>query len=41
MLFVGALCGGSPPLDKNLYRVESHRGRIGNGINNVEGRDDG
>ena len=28
MLFVGALCGESQPLDQNLYRVENHRRRI-------------
>ena len=41
MLFVVSLCSGSPPLDLNLYRVENHRGRICNGIDDVDGRDDG
>ena len=41
MLFLGALCGGIPPLDRDPYRIEIRRGRIGNGINDVDGRDDG
>ena len=41
MLFVGALCGGGPPLDRNMYLVEIHRGMIGNGIDDVDGRDYG
>ena len=41
ILFVGVLCVWSPPLDWDMYRFEIHRGRIGNGINDVDGRDDG
>ena len=40
MLFVGALCGGNPPCYWNFYRVEIHRGGIGNDIDDVEGMDD-
>ena len=41
MFFVSDLRCGSPPPDWNLYRVERHRGRIGNGINNIDGGGDG
>ena len=41
MLFVSALgCGIQPP-DWNLYHVESHIERIGNGINNIDEGGDG
>ena len=41
MLFVSAMRCGSPPTDWDSYRVEVHRGRIGNGINNIDGGGDG
>ena len=41
MLFVSALRCGSPPPDWNLYRVEIHIGRIGNGISNIDRGSDG
>ena len=41
MLFVSVLRCGSPPPDCNSYRVESHRGSIGNGINYIDGGGDG
>ena len=41
MLFVSAPSFGIPPPDWNLYRVESHRGRIVNSINNIDRGGDG
>ena len=41
VLFVSLLLCGSPPPDCNSYRVESHRGRIVNGINYIDGGSDG
>ena len=40
MLFVGALCSERPLLDQDSYRVESHIGGIGNGINYIDGGGD-
>ena len=41
MFFVSALYCGSPPPGWNLYHGENHRGRIGNGINYIDGGGDG